>query len=467
MTHPIIDQILEDPKILYTIVGVFILVFFTILFFVFKKKKPTKKNSNKKTTKNQGNKKPKSNQNGSNKKKKGRQTKKEIEEKEIEEEIEFELPEFQPSQHLVGKIKMGKFEVNDLVITPDGKSIAVSTSGGNLKFYSVSAFHEHLAEKESTTQSKKKKTKKKQKTFVHHTIYNTGYVTPNWLSFTSSGRQLLCGCSDCSLILYSIDPSERAGRYVVNPIVQVKNIYNHVLYSIKYCKISPKGDFSISMSNTKDSEIDIYKRIRVDTSSIEIQNQNKKAIPTIEGKQSRIYTLNTNSIENKMVDISSNSELMAIATATSDVRVYSITKEKNADKINRPKKIMSLTHKSPVNYLNFSKDTKFIVTSTSKGLIKLWDLNVKWKLQEDPRLIYEKKISIHPLSITLISPDQELIAVVEKNNIFILNLENGEPILKMTNIVQHSIKLLVWSLDSKLLIAVGDSAQFISVWKVK
>ncbi|KAN0008679.1 hypothetical protein ACTFIU_009406 [Dictyostelium citrinum] len=179
-----------------------------------------------------------------------------------------------------------------------------------------------------------------------------------------------------------------------------------------------------------------------------------------------IQTINNGQIKNYMASMTQCGRFFAIASFSSEVKIYECIKKKDGT-VNECKRVMSLTgYKTSIYSIDFSKDGMKIITSSKDGSIKFWNLNINYKLEVDPECIYSITSEIGVVEIIAISPDCSLFAGVNQttNTIGFFNISNGNLIDSISLGTNHAkINSIAWSPDSKYLIS-GGNDKLLYIW---
>ncbi|KAM9961350.1 hypothetical protein ACTFIR_004190 [Dictyostelium discoideum] len=179
-----------------------------------------------------------------------------------------------------------------------------------------------------------------------------------------------------------------------------------------------------------------------------------------------IQTINNGQIKNYMAAMTQCGRFFAIASFSSEVKIYECIKKKDGT-VNECKRVMSLTgYKTCIYSIDFSKDGLKIITSSKDGSIRLWNLNVNYKLEVDPECTYSITSEIGVIEIISISPDCTLFAGVNQttNVIGFFNLSNGNLIDSIHLGNNHAkVNSIAWSPDSKYLIS-GGNDKLLYIW---
>ncbi|CAF2034449.1 unnamed protein product [Brassica napus] len=97
--------------------------------------------------------------------------------------------------------------------------------------------------------------------------------------------------------------------------------------------------------------------------------------------------VDTNQLKNHMAAVSPNGRFLAAAAFTADVKVWEIVYLKDGS-VKEVSRVMQLKgHKSAVTWLCFSPNSDKIITASKDGSIRLWNINVRYHMDEDPKTL--------------------------------------------------------------------------------
>lgn len=97
--------------------------------------------------------------------------------------------------------------------------------------------------------------------------------------------------------------------------------------------------------------------------------------------------VDTNQLKNHMAAVSPNGRFLAAAAFTADVKVWEIVYQKDGS-VKEVSRVMQLKgHKSAVTWLCFSPNSEQIITASKDGSIRVWNINVRYHLDEDPKTL--------------------------------------------------------------------------------
>jgi WD40 repeat protein len=165
-----------------------------------------------------------------------------------------------------------------------------------------------------------------------------------------------------------------------------------------------------------------------------------------------VGTVDTNQLKNTMATLSPNARFLAAAAFTADVKVWEVVYGKD-NQVKEVTKVMQLKgHKSAVTWLDFTWDSERIVTASKDGTIRIWNINVRYHLDEDPKclkviqipLLDAKGAPVHYDRLA-ISPDNRMLAVIHGTTLQWLELETGKVLDTAENAHDGEITSLVWA----------------------
>ncbi|TVU44239.1 hypothetical protein EJB05_03675 [Eragrostis curvula] len=156
-----------------------------------------------------------------------------------------------------------------------------------------------------------------------------------------------------------------------------------------------------------------------DGSTIIISCSEATDIKIWHGKSGKeLGTVDANQLKNNMADISPNGRFIAAAAFTADVKVWEIVYSKDSS-VKEVNKVMQLKgHK--------------IITASKDGSIRVWNINVRYHLDEDPKTLRVLQIPLHDSKGSVcqydhmtVSPDGKILAVTSGSTLQWLCAETG------------------------------------------
>ncbi|KAF5732955.1 transducin beta-like protein 2 [Tripterygium wilfordii] len=171
-------------------------------------------------------------------------------------------------------------------------------------------------------------------------------------------------------------------------------------------------------------------------------------------------SVDTNQLKNTMATISPNGRFIAAAAFTADVKVWEIVYSKDGS-VKEVLKVMQLKgHKSAVTWLCFTPNSEQIITASKDGSIRVWNINVRYHLDEDPKTLKVFPIPLHDLNgATLqydrlsISPDGKILVATHGSTIQWLCPETGKVLDTAEKAHDGDITCICWAPRT---IAMGD-----------
>lgn len=143
--------------------------------------------------------------------------------------------------------------------------------------------------------------------------------------------------------------------------------------------------------------------------------------------------VDTNQLKNNMAAISPNGRFIAAAAFTADVKVWEIVYAKDGS-VKEVSSAMQLKgHKSAVTWLCFTPNSEQVITASKDGSLRVWNINVRYHLDEDPKTLKVFPIPLHDSNGTTlhydrlsISPDGKIMAATHGSTLQWLCLETGK-----------------------------------------
>ncbi|KAB2068528.1 hypothetical protein ERO13_A08G031100v2 [Gossypium hirsutum] len=162
--------------------------------------------------------------------------------------------------------------------------------------------------------------------------------------------------------------------------------------------------------------------------------------------------VDTNQLKNTMATISPNGRFLAAAAFTADVKIWEIVYAKDGS-VKEVLNVMQLKgHKSAVTWLCFSPNSEQIITTSKDGSIRVWNINVRYHLSEDPKTLKVFPIPLHDSSGSALhydrlslSPDGKILAATRGPTLQWLCLETGKVLDTAEKAHDGDITWITWS----------------------
>uniref|UniRef100_A0A6N2MN23 Anaphase-promoting complex subunit 4 WD40 domain-containing protein n=1 Tax=Salix viminalis TaxID=40686 RepID=A0A6N2MN23_SALVM len=198
------------------------------------------------------------------------------------------------------------------------------------------------------------------------------------------------------------------------------------------------------------------------------------------GKTGKVLgNVDTNQLKNTMATISPNGRFIAAAAFTADVKVWEIVYSKDGSVKEVPKAMQLKGTKiclfslissyfdvqSAVTWLCFTPDSEQIITASKDGSIRIWNINVRYHLDEDPKTLKVFMIPLHDSNgATLhydrlsLSPDGRILAATHGSMLQWLCVETGKVLDTADNAHNGDITWIAWAPKT---IPAGDGQTFV------
>lgn len=178
--------------------------------------------------------------------------------------------------------------------------------------------------------------------------------------------------------------------------------------------------------------------------------------------------IDTKKLRNNMACIAPNSKFFTVGCFTGDLRIWEVVTQKGtpAWEFEKTAKAMDLAgHTSSVYSVSFSSDSKRLATASKDGTWKMWDIDVRYTVGEDPKCLFSVPTK-HPLEQIALAPDQRLLAATCRGNLYFYDATRGKLVQTMEDAhgPGRRIASLVWSPDSCLLATVAAQDKAVRIW---
>jgi len=329
-------------------------------------------------------------------------------------------------------------EVFSVDVSPDGNYILTASEDRTLRLWSIASLL--------------------QKTPTHIRI-STELDHPTCCKFspTLPSKPTASDSKDANKAATRVTPAAPKGIYLV--AVAMASSRSIHLYGIKDKK-SKEGK----------SQWKVIRQFRVEhkstITSLDFSTDGKYILSVSEQTEAKLWnlqgvpitTVNTNQFKNFMGCFCPNSLIFSIATFTGDTRIWEIETDKKGDfaKVNKTMQLSSDAHKTSVNCVAFSADSKRIVTASKDGTWKYWNIERSSQhyrgFTEDPQCLLTVKVdtSTVPLDLIALSPSGQMVAVVSNTSLYFYNID-GSLIRAISGAHKDTITSIVWLKDSRYL----------------
>jgi transducin beta-like protein 2 len=161
----------------------------------------------------------------------------------------------------------------------------------------------------------------------------------------------------------------------------------------------------------------------------------------------RVASVDTGGMVNYGCALSRDGRFLAAATFASDVKIFEVGVDR-AGTFTGVKKAMDLKgHKSRILCVEFSPDLNRAATASADGTLKIYNLNVRYHMQEDPKILLSVGLALPPgqcYSRLAWGPDGH-IAAVRGHDVHILDSRTGELLENIRDAHSKDITAAVWA----------------------
>ncbi|KAF1794063.1 WD40 repeat, conserved site [Phytophthora cactorum] len=183
-----------------------------------------------------------------------------------------------------------------------------------------------------------------------------------------------------------------------------------------------------------------------------------------------LQTVNTNQVANYHCVGSKDNRYIAVAAYTPEVKIYEISREKTGafKKVN---KIMTLQgHRTGVMDLAFDGSDALpvnrVVTISKDASVRQWDINVRYTVQEDPKVLSSFNASgDQPFQATDFAPNGKMLAMVRGKDLVFVRTSDNKEFLTIDNAIEDPIKRATFSPDGSEVLVLGKSCKHIKIYK--
>ena len=183
-------------------------------------------------------------------------------------------------------------------------------------------------------------------------------------------------------------------------------------------------------------------------------------------KGNSLANCQTNQVCNYMARFSPNSNFIAVATGSTEMKLWEVIKDKAQafQKINKAIQLSSRSaHKTRIKSLDFTSDGSKLVTGSDDGTWKLWNLEVNYKNDEDAPCLFTSSVSKKSVEYLRVSKNNKMLATVSGNDIELWDLKSGNRLDIIENAHAGKINSVSFSVNSDLLCSAAESVR---IWNI-
>jgi len=179
-----------------------------------------------------------------------------------------------------------------------------------------------------------------------------------------------------------------------------------------------------------------------------------------DGTQLAVY--NTNQLKNNSLAFQRDLQMLSVATWMGSARVIQMQTKKGSEEFEKYLSIMDLSgHSKGLSCIYFTPAME-AVTCSIDGTVKVWNINVKWHLKEDPKVLFQFKTSTIPYaSHSVLTKD--LLVLAHESRIEFYNRKN----LQMLDCVEkaHGTNIQKISVYKDYLLSQASEGR-INIWNL-
>ncbi|KAK9819711.1 hypothetical protein WJX72_001552 [[Myrmecia] bisecta] len=309
-------------------------------------------------------------------------------------------------------------------------------------------------------------------TATHHPLYlNTlkGHVdTVNGLAFSPTGTAIATACEDRALRIFKLEDVTsksigfRRKNLTRGPVDVGFGASDDELVAVTKGTLDAAAlSMYISKANQKSGEGSVLEpvwevdNVHAGDAALCMHSRNGVILTCSKKTDMRVYSsrgrqlaaMDTAGLQNHMADLSPNGRFAAAATFTSDVKVVEIKHDKEGN-FQGCSKVMDLKgHKSQVMCLSFSPDSSRMVTASKDGTWCVWNIAVRYWLQEDPKQLLKRPQEVPAnrcYTHIAYGPGGVIAASIDKT-LYLLDAKSGSLVDTVEDAHDAEITCMEWS----------------------
>ncbi|EQC34928.1 hypothetical protein SDRG_07726 [Saprolegnia diclina VS20] len=183
-----------------------------------------------------------------------------------------------------------------------------------------------------------------------------------------------------------------------------------------------------------------------------------------------LQTTSVNQIQNFHGVQSLDNRFIAVAAYTPEVKIYEIQRSKTGAFVKLHKAMALQGHTSGVTDIAFDgsdqKPVNRIVTASKDGTVRVWDINVRYKLEEDPKCIKTFQAPSGHYSTVDITPNGEWIAMTQGSSLFFLDVATMTVRHEVLHAQDDAISRIEFDAAGAELLVQGTTSRVIKVYRV-
>ncbi|RKO90391.1 WD40-repeat-containing domain protein, partial [Blyttiomyces helicus] len=145
-----------------------------------------------------------------------------------------------------------------------------------------------------------------------------------------------------------------------------------------------------------------------------------------------VQSVRTNAVNNYTVKVSPKGRFFALGAFTTDVKIWEPKLDKSTQKVTSIPRAMDLTgHRRGITGLDFSADERRVATVSRDGFLRLFDIDVRYTVNEDPRILHTVPAPAGldgAMELLALAPDARRVVVVAGRGFVVWDWEAAQEV---------------------------------------
>ncbi|CEG39489.1 WD40 repeat protein [Plasmopara halstedii] len=320
---------------------------------------------------------------------------------------------------LITVLRGHKYGVTAAAYSPNGRFVATASSDRSIRLY----FRDTLKDKNPK---------------LHNIKIDYDHVTA--MNFSSDGRSFVVATESGNIKVYQ---KLRVKPQIVTefPISHKADVHSVLMNDI--------GNWATVITCAGDSDTDV-----------KFWNLNGELLQVV----------NTNQVTNYHCVGSKDNRYIAVAAYTPEVKIYEIVRERTGA-FKKVQKIMTLHgHRTGVVDLAFNGSDTLpvdrVVTISKDASLRVWDINVRYTVQEDPKVLSSFNVSEgEAFQATDFAPNGKMLVMVRGKDLVFIRISDNKVFSTIKNAIEDLIKRATFSPDGSEVLVLGKNCKHVKIYK--